>query len=236
MKCPNCGKEQSNGATFCADCNTSLNAPNAPVQGNAQYVQQQPMQTGPAPKKKKTGRIIALIVAAVVVLGVISLIFGGGDENTDDAKEPPKASNSASQSASNDNAEKTSYAINEPASHDDAEITVTKVERSAGGNYDKPKEGMEFVIVTIQIKNIGDKDNLSYNPYGYKMKNSQGQIVDSAITLVNSDTSLSSGELAPGGTISGTIAFEQPKGDTGLELQYTGNIWLSNSTLTFVLQ
>lgn len=30
----------------------------------------------------------------------------------------------------------------------------------------KPKEGMEFVVVTIHEKNVGDK-NISYNPYNF---------------------------------------------------------------------
>lgn len=113
-------------------------------------------------------------------------------------------------------------------------LTVTKVEKSAGGDFDKPKDGHEYVIVTVEINNAGD-ENISYNPFDFKMSNSQGQIVDQAFTTVDTNTALQSGELAPGGKVSGTIAFEQPAGDTNLQLQYTPSFW-SDKTIKVNLQ
>lgn len=46
-------------------------------------------------------------------------------------------------------------------------------------------------------------------------------------TTIDKDTSLQSGELIPGGKVTGTVTFEQPKGDTGLILIYNDNIWSS---------
>jgi len=59
------------------------------------------------------------------------------------------------------------------------------------------------------------------------MQNSQGQQESMTFTTVNSDSSLQSGELIPGGKVSGTIAFEQPIGDTNLTLVYSDSIWSS---------
>lgn len=59
------------------------------------------------------------------------------------------------------------------------------------------------------------------------MQNSQGQITDSAFTTIDSDTSLSSGNLASGGEITGTISFEQPIDDEDLILKYSANIFSS---------
>lgn len=59
------------------------------------------------------------------------------------------------------------------------------------------------------------------------MQNSQDQITDSAFTTIDSDTSLSSGNLASGGEITGTISFEQPIDDEGLILKYSANIFSS---------
>nr|WP_243462948.1 DUF4352 domain-containing protein [Mesobacillus boroniphilus] len=92
-------------------------------------------------------------------------------------------------------------------------MTVTKVEKSAGSEFDQPKDGHEYVVVTVEIENAGD-ENISYNPFDFKMANSQGQIVDQAFTTIDTSTALQSGELAPGGKVSGTIAFEQPAGDS----------------------
>jgi Telomeric repeat-binding factor 2. len=52
---------------------------------------------------------------------------------------------------------------------------------------------------------------------------------------VNQDSALSSGDLAPGGEIEGTIPFEQPKDDPALVLQYTGNLFKSDSEIDFKL-
>lgn len=81
---------------------------------------------------------------------------------------------------------------------------------------------MEYVIVSIKIKN-DSSEKISYNPFDFKIQNSKGQITDTVFTTIDSKTALSSGELATGGEIEGTVTFEQPKGDTGLVLIYQPN-------------
>jgi hypothetical protein len=108
---------------------------------------------------------------------------------------------------------------------DDTTVTMVKVVRSAGNSFDKPKAGKEFIIVTVLIKN-GGTGTISYNPYDFKMRNSQGQQESQTFSTIDSDTALESGELAGGGTVQGTIIFEEPKGDTGLILVYQPNIFL----------
>lgn len=116
------------------------------------------------------------------------------------------------------------YAVNEDVKLKDTVIKVTNVEKSNGTQYEKPKDGMEYVIVTVAIKN-GGKDEISYNPFDFKMQNSKGQITDETFTTVNSSTQLNSGNLTSDGEITGTIAFEQPKDDTALVLKYKGNMF-----------
>lgn len=113
----------------------------------------------------------------------------------------------------------------------DCQLTVTKVKKSQGSDYDKPKSGEEFVIVTVKIKNVGKK-NLDYNPYYFKMQNSKGQLDSMSFTTVDTDTALESGELAPGGEIEGTIAFEEPKNDAELILQYQDDIFEDDSIIS----
>ena len=111
-------------------------------------------------------------------------------------------------------------------------MTVKSFTKSNGGDFDKPKEGMEFVIVTVNIKN-NSQDKVSYNPFYYKMQNSKGQITNTAITMADTKTALSSGELATGGEVEGTIVFEQPKDDPGLVLIYEANILNENEVIKF---
>lgn len=152
------------------------------------------------------------------------------------ATDTPSATSSATESKEVQEPEGNStYGVNEPAQITDVELIVTNVEKSSGTQYSKAKEGMEYVIVTVKYKNVGDKENVSYNPYDFKIKNSKGQITNQTFTMVNTDTALSSGELAPGGEIEGTIAFEQPKDDAGLVLQYTASILSSSPEIEFNL-
>ncbi|MGL5021527.1 MAG: DUF4352 domain-containing protein [Mycoplasmatales bacterium] len=100
-------------------------------------------------------------------------------------------------------------------------LKITNIEKTQGTNeYLKPPEGKEFVVLSVEINNTGTDKNVSYNPFNYKMKNSQGVIEGVGFTTVDTETALGSGELAPGGTISGTLSIEQPVGDNGLVLIY----------------
>ena len=122
------------------------------------------------------------------------------------------------------------YPVGEALAYSGTEITLMKVETSEGSQYDKPKAGQELVIVTVKIKNTGSK-SIPYSPFYFTMKNSQGQISDCTYTTINADTELDSGDLAPGGSTTGTVVFEEPKGDKSLILQYQegvkwDDIWL----------
>lgn len=149
------------------------------------------------------------VLIVLVIVGIASV--AGSDTNT---------------ITSSNISEKTEYNQGEEAILGNGSITVTKVERSQGNTFDKPKEGKEYVIVTVNIENKG-KNNLSYNPWYFKLQNSQGQQENMTFTTIDKDTSLQSGELIQGGKVMGTITFEQPKGDTGLMLIYNDNIWSS---------
>lgn len=116
------------------------------------------------------------------------------------------------------------YSLGEEATLGSGSIIVTQVEKSSGDWLNKPKTGKEFVVVHVTIKNNGSL-NLSYNPWYFKVQNSQGQQESITFSTIDSDTSLSAGELISGGTVSGTIVFEEPVDDQNLILIYQDSIW-----------
>lgn len=120
--------------------------------------------------------------------------------------------------------EKPIYGINEAVKLDNTTIKVMKVKKLNSGDYDKPKSGMVFVVVTVLIKNTGT-GVITYSPFDFKIHNSKGQITDEAITSIGSDTQLPCASLDSKGEIMGTIVFEQPINDTALVLKYTGSIF-----------
>ena len=165
-------------------------------------------------------KILTVVVAVIVIIG-----------STGNSTMTPVANSNASVGTSlqvaNTPVQKSIYGINETVKSNHTAVTVTNVKKANGGDYDKPKSGMEFVVVTVLIKNIGTGE-IIYNPFNFKMQNSKGETTDEAITSIDSDTQLPSSSLSSMGEITGTLVFEQPIHDTALVLIYRGSL-LSNS-------
>lgn len=120
--------------------------------------------------------------------------------------------------------EEQTFTVGDTVEHDDYGLTVESVEFSSGDEIDNPDSGNEYVIVEVTIDNDGE-DTISYNPYHFSIQNSDGNITDQSFSTIDSDTSLSSGDLAPDGTVSGTIVFEAPEDDPELTLIFEPSFW-----------
>ncbi len=102
-------------------------------------------------------------------------------------------------------------------------VTINSVQHSAGGEYEKPKSGNEYLIVNVTLKN-NSKAKVSYNPLYFGAKDSKGNITNSGYASVNRDTALSYGDLAAGGEVTGSLLFEVPTGDNNIYLLYNYEI------------
>lgn len=221
MKCPKCGTEYE--GQFCPNgCNAFKQCPVCGASYQGAFCPNG-CNSAQAPKKKSKGCLIAAIVVAavvVIVAGIIvGIIVGTGallTQSVDDAIDEVVSTHSPDYQAP-------VVGINEAGTFEGRQITVTKVEKSNGTDFDTPAEGKEYVIVTVKIKNVGS-DKFTYNPLDFKMRNSKGQVDTQAFTIIDSDTSLSSGELVAGGEVEGTIVFEQPKDDPELTLEFYDNV------------
>lgn len=160
----------------------------------------------------------------IVIILIIIIASSGGDDAEKGPKKVDNDNKEESKKSDEEEIEDTEFAVGEKVKLDGQIVEVTEVAKSQGDDFDKPSEGKEYVIVHISIQNEGE-DEISYNPYNFKMKNSNGQIEDPGLIIVDSDTSLSSGDLAPGGNVSGTLAFEQEKDDDALELIFEPSFW-----------
>ena len=96
---------------------------------------------------------------------------------------------------------------------------VVKVETSSGNSYKSPKEGNQFLIVTLHIRN-NTKDKVHYSYANWTMSNSLGEEKQRIFSSINVDTALYSGNLVVGGIKTGSIVFEQPINDSKLVLNY----------------
>lgn len=163
----------------------------------------------------KAWQIILIVFAVIAIIGGIA--GSGSDEPTSNGGE-----NSKNPSVTQKSEEKKEFSQGETVSYKGVDFTVTNVKKTSGTQYDKAKSGYEYVIVSVKIENKSN-DKISYNPLDWKMENSNGQEVDGTFTTVDNDTALHSGDLNAGGVVEGSLAFEQPKGDSGLKLNYYDN-------------
>ncbi len=194
MQCKTCGAELAPSAKTCPKC-------------------------GAKNKKPIYKRPWFIILAVMIVIGLVS---GGNDgpkstgsvSNTD--VKVSETSKQVKQEA------RTLFDQEEVVTFKGVEYAVTNVEKVTGREYETAADGKEYVIITLSIHNTSD-EKISYNPFDWKMENSNGQVESQTFVLFDSDTSLSSGELKTGGKVEGTIIFEEPIGDEGLKLCYFEN-------------
>lgn len=213
IKCKTCGADIASSAKSCPGCG--------------------------ARNKKPFYTKIWFWILIVIIIGVAA---SGGDSSSTTGQNA-MSTNTDSQSNDTDiqqssSNEKTTdvkevYLLGEVAELKEVSLQVTGIEYSQGSEYDKPKADYEFAIVNVSIKNTSESTQ-SYNVYNFSIQNGNGQIESQAFTTINSDSALGSGEIAPGGAVSGSIAFEVPKNDSALKLLFSDNIF-SDKNIVFDL-
>jgi hypothetical protein len=99
-------------------------------------------------------------------------------------------------------------------------VTVTVVQsdlnRQPSNSYLLPKAGNRFIVAEVLYESTGT-DKVSYNPYDWKLSDSNGYDYDQTYTGIGPE--LHSGELAPGGKARGFIGYEVPKQANGFTLK-----------------
>ena len=111
------------------------------------------------------------------------------------------------------------FSMDEVINYNGVDYKIVKVETSDGNSYKQPKDGNEFLIVTVYIKNnTGDK--ISYDYKNWTMSNSKGEEKKRIFTSINVNDALYSGELVIGGIKTGSMVFEQPKNDKKLKMNF----------------
>lgn len=182
-------------------------------------------------KERGSKNIVSLILISLTWITklIIAVIFffavfaPSNDEETSTEDETVATTETAATKKQEDENDKV-YKIGDVAQMNDKQLTVLNVERSKGNEYFSLKSGDEYVIVSVKITN-NSKEKISYNPYDFEMSNSKGQILQQSYSSIHEETALHYGELMPGGSVEGTVVFEQPQDDKKLQLQYTVNFW-----------
>lgn len=156
-------------------------------------------------------KVLLIIVLSLVVIGTCSYFgvdaYKDRDNNDSEVVIGEKATTDKI------------FSMGDLITYDGVDYKVMKVRTSKGNYYKTPKEGYEFVIVTVYIKNnTGDK--IPYSYVNWTMSNSVNEEKDVMFTSINANDALYSGELVIGGIKIGSMMFEQPIKDSKLRLNF----------------
>ena len=163
--------------------------------------------------KKLKKPIVLFIVLGIVALAIIGSIISNNEEKS----------------------RKKDFTQNEVATYKDVEYSIVKVEKTQGtSEYLKPKDGYEYIKVTIKIENKSN-GKISYNALDWSMVNTDGVEDKWGSITLDDDNILNSGELNAGGKIEGVLVWEQKENDSNLKLRYYETILDTEYKLQFTL-
>lgn len=138
---------------------------------------------------------------------------------------------SQTQNSESKKEEKTEFNVGDIIAFDGKELTVEKVERNwnSGNAYLKPKDGKEYVKVSVKIENKSETE-MNYNVFEFKAEDSNGAAESADGQTYSLPDSLGSGDLVKGGKKSGSMIFEVPAGSS-LKLHYQPSFWSNKKVI-----
>ncbi|MBX4261161.1 DUF4352 domain-containing protein [Clostridium estertheticum] len=110
------------------------------------------------------------------------------------------------------------YKVGDTVKINDISLKIDKIDTSNGNKANRPDAGLEYLIVTITVKN-GSNSNRSYGD-DFQMQDDKGKIRDPIVTMMDNKHTFKGGNLAPKGEFTGTMTFLTVKGAKGLSLNY----------------
>jgi hypothetical protein len=181
-------------------------------------------------KKKKPiyKRIWFILLVAIVLMFIIVQATGGDDAATVSGSGDSSSDSGAAPAGPTFQGQTDKDITAEPGQT----ITVDEVAITSGPLAEGDAMFGPTLCTNVTIVNNGD-DSQSFNPFDYKLQDPAGASRDT--TLGGSDTLLNSGELAPGGTVTGDVCFDNATGAAGqYALIYAPSFSFSNERAVWV--
>lgn len=120
------------------------------------------------------------------------------------------------------------FQIGDIISYKNIKYRVTNVKISNGTSYKKPKEGNQFLIITLNFENDSE-EKYRYSSDDWTLIDSLGEETTRIITPINAGSALYSGYLVVGANKTASIVFEAPISDEKLKLRYYDPLLKENS-------
>ncbi|ENK1244704.1 DUF4352 domain-containing protein [Clostridium botulinum] len=157
---------------------------------------------------------------AIVVIVVIGGIATGG-------KDDPKkvGQTNAKVEHKKEEAKSKTFKVGDVVELKDLKVTVNKVYNVAGDEFNKPKDGNEFVAADITLENTGKEEKAVSSIAMFKVVDKDGRQCEySVLGLTAAKAGQMDGTLGAGRKLTGAYVVEVPKGTTGLELEFDSSL------------
>ncbi|MFT8330294.1 DUF4352 domain-containing protein [Bifidobacterium psychraerophilum] len=177
---------------------------------------------------EQLGFWITVVIVAFVAL-MLGIGIGGADSPSTSKVSSSNSSASSEAKAKTDNSSSSKYEVGSQILVNDTEVVVSKVDKDWKSNdeFTQPATGKKFVLITVQLVNKSS-NKVAFNRFDWKLQDANGAIGD-AYLLSGSDD-IGSGELAPGGSKSGTVLFEIDSSAIPSFVRYQPS-WLSSKDI-----
>lgn len=107
------------------------------------------------------------------------------------------------------------------------EFTATKTRISSGSDYMKPKDGFEFLVIEINLKNVNNKVFSVSSIMNFELKDGDGRTLSQSY-FVDVNGKLD-GSIYPDEQMTGEIAYEVPKDGSALYLYFKTDYFQNNA-------
>lgn len=176
-------------------------------------------------------RILTAIGAIVVIAVAVNLASGGQDTSTSGTASSSQAATEGSSAP----AEESAPGIGDAVRDGKFEFTVQNVERgvaSVGDQYTSQTPQGEYVLVTLNVANIGNEQQL-FDTSSQKLLDGQGReySTDTLATVTN-DPNLGFSQINPGNSLVATLVYDVPAGTAPSEIELHDSLFSGGVTVS----
>lgn len=128
------------------------------------------------------------------------------------------------------------FKIGETAVIKKVKATITKMEKSEGGEFNRPADGHEFVLLHMTIENVSDKEISISSVLNFDAYVDDNAINEDLGAQISKDgTQTMNGTIAAGKRLTGVLGYEVPKGWQKLEIHFSPGL-LSDTVIKWLIE
>ncbi|MFT4199720.1 DUF4352 domain-containing protein [Gordonia sp. (in: high G+C Gram-positive bacteria)] len=188
-------------------------------------------------KKSRKGLIIGIIVAIIALCGIGVAVSGGGDKSDKSSTPTANAPAGGGETQAEEKHDDGDAKLNQPVRDGKFEFVVTNVDTgqtSVGESILEQKAQGQFAIVSVTVKNIGDKKQ-SFDPSSQKLVDQQGREhgtdTTAQLALGGSDIPIWD-DINPGNEVNVKLVFDIPKNAVPSALELHDSMFSNGSKVS----